>query len=87
MCCSLCLGFTECIAKGTCCLGNHSSKMMRKDIKVAYGVNMLFFATLIFLLLYFGSGIINFLAGFIGCPNDGDLDACLGLSAAFRYLL
>ena len=84
MCCSLCLGFTECVAKGSCFLGNHSSKMMRKDIKIAYGVFMLFFATSIFLMLYFGSGVINFLSGFIGCPKDGNLDACLGLSAVFR---
>ena len=73
---SLCLS-------GICAVGSNSKRLMKKDVKVGYGVLALFFAGLLALLMFVLSDWINFLGDWIGCKG-GSQKACIGVSSAFR---
>jgi len=84
MCIGVVLRLLSCCGSGVCLFGNHSSKLMRKDIKIGYGLLQLVYSVIIFLMIYFLIGTIDFLGTFIGCPSGDDLRICLGISSAFR---
>lgn len=84
MCIGIILRFASCAGKGICLFGNHSSRLMRKDIKIGYGLLTLIFSVFIFALIFFLNGWIDFAGSYFGCPSGDGLAACLGLGAAFR---
>lgn len=65
-------------------VGNQTARLMKKDVKMAYGLLVLFFSALLLLILYFASGYLSFARIFINCPDGAELDTCLGLSAVYR---
>lgn len=85
MCISIAIRLCECISKGFCCFSNHSSKLMRKDIKISYGLLQLFLCLFIFLVVYYVAGVAKFMDFFFSCPNKESLSSCLGLSTAYRF--
>lgn len=72
------------IGSGLCLAGNQTVKLMKKDVKMAYGLLVLFFSVLLLVIVYWGGKYLNFASNFINCPNDVSLDVCLGLSAVYR---
>lgn len=84
MCIGILCSACSVIGTGLCCVGTHTSRLMKKDVKMGYGLLILFFSSFLMLILYFGSRYLHFAGKFINCPNDESLDSCLGLSSVYR---
>lgn len=75
---------TELCARGLCAVGSGSSRLMKKDVKVGYGLLALFFAICLSIVMFFLSDWLSFAASWVGCDESSAEASCLGLSAAFR---
>jgi hypothetical protein len=58
--------------------------MMKKDVKVGYGILALFFAFCLAILMFVLADNLDFLMVWVGCNETEAQASCLGLSAAFR---
>ena len=65
-------------------LGGETTRIMKKDVKLAYGILVLFYSALLMFILYFGSRWLHFAQIFVSCPNGADLNTCLGLASVYR---
>jgi len=74
----------ELCTRGLCAVGSGSKRMMKKDVKVGYGILALLYAFLLGLLMFFLSDWLSFLSVWVGCNEKDVQSSCLGLSAAFR---
>ena len=72
------------LAGGLCMLGGETTRIMKKDVKLAYGILVLFYSALLMFILYFGSRWLHFAQIFVSCPNGADLNTCLGLASVYR---
>lgn len=72
------------VGSGACFVGKGATRLMKKDVKMAYGINFLLFSGFLMIMLYFGGGVIKFAGKFIDCPEGESLETCLGLSAVYR---
>lgn len=72
------------IGSGACFLGSQTTRLMKKDVKMAYGIMVLFFSAILMFILYFGSKYLHFAKLFVNCPDGADLDSCLGLASVYR---
>jgi serine incorporator 1/3 len=74
------------VGSGLCTIGNQATKLMKQDVKLAYGILVLFYSLFLMLVLYFLAPYLKFANSFIGCPsgNDNELNTCLGMSAVYR---
>ena len=43
------------VASGICMAGQQTSRLMKKDVKMAYGIMILFFSLLLLVILYYGA--------------------------------
>lgn len=85
----MCLGnairLADCCARGLCFVGSSSARVMKKDVKMGYGMLHILFSAFLFILMYFGTQYLGWAQGFIGCPTGPSQESCLGLSSAYRY--
>jgi len=72
------------VCSGICMVGSQTTKLMKKDVKMAYGMMVLFFSVLLVGILYVGAKYLSFAKLFMNCPDGAQLDSCLGLSAVYR---
>ena len=84
MCIGSALRVASLCASGLCVVGSGSQRLMKKDVKVGYGILALFFAVLLALVMFVFSDWINFVGDWIGCTSSSSQKACIGVSAAFR---
>lgn len=70
------------VGQGMCWLGGGATKLMKKDVKMAYGILLMFYCALLFVLLFWVSGWLSFATKMIGC--EGQDGSCLGISAVLR---
>lgn len=78
---------TELCLRGVCMAGSGSRRLMKKDVKVGYGLLALFFAVCLAILMFFVADWLSFAASWVGCDESSSESSCLGLSSAFRYVI
>ena len=87
----MCFGVTglacSCLSRGLCAFGSGSRSLMKKETKIGYGIMLMFFSLVLFVMLFFLQGTLAWAEGFIGCPSGDTETACLGISAVYRYEL
>ena len=66
------------------CVAQEAGSHLRQAIKLSYGVLLFWFCIALFILLFHGKTFLSFLNMFIGCPDDSQLQSCLGISSVFR---
>lgn len=72
------------VGSGLCMCGSQTTRLMKKDVKMGYGLLVLFYSALLMLILYFGSKYLHFAKLFVNCPDGASLDSCLGLAVVYR---
>ena len=72
------------VASGICMAGQQTTRLMKKDVKMAYGLMILFFSLLLLVILYYGAQYLHFAKLFVKCPDGASLDTCMGLASVFR---
>lgn len=86
MCVGWALRIACMVGSGLCTIGSQATKLMKQDVKLAYGIMVLFYSLFLMLILYYLASYLKFANSFIGCPTGSDiiLNTCLGMSAVYR---
>ena len=66
--------------------GSSSKRLMKKDVKVGYGILSVFFCVLLALVMFVLSDWFDFLASYINCDKvtNGQEATCIATNSAFR---
>lgn len=87
----MCFGFnilsvSELCCRGFCMAGNSSKRLMKKDVKVGYGILSIFFCVSLTIVMFFLADWFDFLAEYVGCNKvpSGQQTTCIATNSAFR---
>lgn len=72
--------------QGFCAAGSASKRLMKKDVKVGYGILLVFFSLVLSLIMFVVSDWFSFLASWVGCGDfKGNAQVtCIATYSAFR---
>jgi hypothetical protein len=72
--------------QGFCAAGSASKRLMKKDVKVGYGILAVFFCLALALVMFVLSDWFSFLASWVGCGElkGNDQVTCIATYSAFR---
>lgn len=87
MCIGTGLRLLTCAASGLCFAGQGATNLMKKDVKMGYGILLLFFSAILFVLVFFGGQWLSYFSLLVNCPSGDSMASCLGLSSVFRISL